>query len=989
MRKPAVCLPPSSLPVSASAPVRGTPKPARRSARRFLFIGTLLGVSSPLALPVQQAWAVGEQNARLRGQVVEAGTNVPMPGARIETSSDALIGGPRRTVTDEDGNFDFTLLPPGRYLLTISYEGLRPTKRKLTLEVGQTESLKIPLTAELAASETTVIVEERKRLDSDRLSTGKVLTAEQQSKLATPRRYQDVVQQLAGVTGGSNPVMAGGSLRHNRYLVDGLDITDPVDNTFSANFNFDAIAQMDMLLLAVDAQYNSLGGVINLVTKRGSDKFTLDTSLYVNHQALSAGARSGSQLYEGRLLDQSDPRPPTSSYQANLNIGGPLIKQKLWYYFSTEYRYRVTSVVPGPPLNIQHPPLERHDLYARLKLTWAPASKHRLELSVNGDPTYLSNIRNLAPDNGNTNSYSAESEFYQRQGGVFGILNWDWFVTDKVIVNVQTGLHGFGFSNGPQNGDAVSSSHFDRASTITWNATDANLLVVNQRWRYQLDPTITWLKKGWAGSHTFKAGAQLQYLRNYALVGTPGNSVYTDDTAQPMDAGRLQRDPTSTQLPPGCVPGQPAVPGAPTPCFQLTQYEPQRAQVRTGYAAGVFLQDTWKPTSYLTLVPGIRVDYGTTRNSEGEVVQNLLGIGPRIGASLDLTRDGKTLLKLAYGRSNEVASLRIATYADANSRNSTWGYNRATGRFDSFFSSEGGAGGYDLRGTCPDGSVTLACGNAKLNLSPPHADFVTASIERELYANLAGAITYTYRLISSQWEDIEVNARRTLDGGNIAGFGDPSQGNIRVYRPTAEAIRRYQAVDFTVAGNPSPNWQLFVGYTLSFLDGTVDDQLGNFRNDPPRDFRYFGYLNDDHRHAIKANGNYSWKGLTAGVSMQYLTGAPTTRLYLQNLGYTGRYGWRGIDPNADPNDVRKWTELRSPDVFDLSVRAQYDFHQLTGQHISLIVDVFNALNLSTAVNAGANTTNQVGFEARNSPSYGTALSRQAPLRAQFGIRYQY
>ena len=123
--------------------------------------------------------------------------------------------------------------------------------------------------------------------------------------------------------------------------------------------------------------------------------------------------------------------------------------------------------------------------------------------------------------------------------------------------------------------------------------------------------------------------------------------------------------------------------------------------------------------------------------------------------------------------------------------------------------------------------------------------------------------------------------------------------------------------------------------------------------------------------------------------MQYLTGAPTTRLYLQNLGYTGRYGWRGIDPNADPNDVRKWTELRSPDVFDLSVRAQYDFHQLTGQHISLIVDVFNALNLSTAVNAGANTTNQVGFEARNSPSYGTALSRQAPLRAQFGIRYQY
>jgi hypothetical protein len=188
-----------------------------------------------------------------------------------------------------------------------------------------------------------------------------VLSAESQAKIATTRRYQDVVQQVPGVSGGSNPVMAGGSFRHNRYLVDGLDITDPVSNTFSANFNFDAIAQMDLLLLAVDAQYNSLGGVINLVTKRGSDRFNVDASLFVNHQSLSVGSRAGSQIFEGRLRDQSDPPPPNASYQANLNIGGPIVKQKLWYYLSMQYWYRLSSVVPGPPLNSQHPPLDRHD----------------------------------------------------------------------------------------------------------------------------------------------------------------------------------------------------------------------------------------------------------------------------------------------------------------------------------------------------------------------------------------------------------------------------------------------------------------------------------------------------------------------------------------------------------------------------------------------------------------------------------------------------
>ena len=64
------------------------------------------------------------------------------------------------------------------------------------------------------------------------------------------------------------------------------------------------------------------------MTKRGSDKFAVDTSFYFNHQKLSSGSRAGTQLYEGRLLDQSDPRPPNAQYQFNLNVSGPIVKQK-------------------------------------------------------------------------------------------------------------------------------------------------------------------------------------------------------------------------------------------------------------------------------------------------------------------------------------------------------------------------------------------------------------------------------------------------------------------------------------------------------------------------------------------------------------------------------------------------------------------------------------------------------------------------------------
>lgn len=970
--------------------------------RKRLLFGCSLLLSAPLlfvgmtdaGLGLRPAHAVGEQNARLRGSVVEAGTNVPMPGAKVELRSDALIGGPRHARTDEEGRFDFPLIPPGRYDVTVSYEGLKPTRRRVQLELGQTETLRIAVSAEAVTSETMVVVEERKRLDADKVSTGRVLSADSQARIATTRRYQDVVQQLPGVSGGSNPVMAGGSFRHNRYLVDGLDITDPVSNTFSANFNFDAIAQMDLLLLAVDAQYNSLGGVINLVTKRGSDRFSVDASLFVNHQSLSVGSRAGGQLYEGRLRDQSDPPPPNASYQANLNVGGPIVKQKLWFYLSAQYWYRLSSVVPGPPLNVQHAPLDRHDVYTRLKLTWAPAPRHRVELSLNTDPAWISNIRNLNPANGNTNSYASEAEYYQRQGGVFGILNYDWFIRDNLIFGVQTGLQLTTITTGAQNGDEVGSSYFDRASTITWNAADAATLIDDQRWRYQLDPTLTWVKRGFLGQHTVKVGAQFQYLRHYQLNGTPGNSIYTDDTAQAMDAGALQRDATSTERPFGCNPLQPnpRMGLSATPCARFTQYEPRRAQVRQGYALGVFIQDMWKPTDWLTIVPGLRVDYGTAKNSRGEVTHNLLGFGPRIGASIDLLRDGKLLLKAAYGRSNEVASLRIATNADAGAAQSTWEWTRQSGqngRFDRFVGSQGGDRGYDLRGVCADGTLSIDCGNAALSTRPPQADFVTASIEREVARNVSFSLTYTYRLLSNLWEDIQVNTQRRLDGGDNVRFGDKSRGGVLSYRPTGDATRRYNGFDVVLAGSPSPSWQFLIAYTLSWLEGTVDDQLSPFRDDPPRDFRLYGYLSDDHRHQLKANGSYTWRGLSIGVNMAFLTGAPATRLYQGPLGYVVRYGWRGVDPASDPNDVRKWTELRSPDVLDVAFRAQYDLHAITRQHLSAIVDVFNLLDLSTAANTGSNTTNQAGFEARNSASYGAVTNRQVPFRVQFGVRYQY
>ena len=85
----------------------------------------------------------------------------------------------------------------------------------------------------------------------------------------------------AGVTGGSNPNVGGASSNENTYMLDGVNITDPVTGTFSMNFNFNAIEQAEVLTSAFDPEYGvNLGGVINIVTDSGGNTLEFQASSY-------------------------------------------------------------------------------------------------------------------------------------------------------------------------------------------------------------------------------------------------------------------------------------------------------------------------------------------------------------------------------------------------------------------------------------------------------------------------------------------------------------------------------------------------------------------------------------------------------------------------------------------------------------------------------------------------------------------------------------
>jgi hypothetical protein len=939
----------------------------------------VLSILIALLLIPSVAFAVGETNGRIGGTVTEAQSGAPVPGATVEASGKALIGSARSVTTDDGGRYELAELPPGTYDITISYAGVKPVRRRVNVRQGELAPLDIVWSAELTEAEVTVVVEERHLTKPDSTQTGTVISLDTSSKVATQREYQDIALQVAGtvdVNGGGNPQIKGGNLMMNRYLVDGLDITDPVTNTFSANINFDSISSIDVITGGMEAQYNSLGGIINLITAAGSDEWHVDSSLYIGNDLFSVHGQYGSQSFHGVVPLSKIPSASTQSYQANINVGGPIVKHKLWFNASVEYDYTEAGTPAGPPLNVQGPPRRFNGVLARLKLSWAPNEKHRITLSVSTDPSFISNT-------GGSNTRLPVAQSYQEQGGAFGILQWDWFISQKANFNLQTGFvynHIYsgsqGYFSGIDNTGAASmfsskNAQYNFNEPLQQNQIDGSIwyqgAAANQydrRYRFQFDPSIS-LRGRAAGTHDAKIGIQLQYLADeFAVQPTGGGVEYIDGGANgaPLEAG-LCNEATGTG---GCF---------------LKVVQQGYLQTFRGLSVGGYLQDRWKPHRRVTIVPGIRFDYGWSQDSAGRTATNLFGVGPRLGFIFDLTGDEKTILSMFYGRANDVQNMLPAGFGSPTPITNEYLWNPMTNKFDTKVGAFGGS-----QGVIYDPTVH----------EPPHTDEVTASIRREVFRNSVATVDYTYKRISNMWDWYEINRiwdpsgyRQLTDVNGNPLYANPALPQD-IYKITTNhpAIREYQGVDFSIESRPTDHWDIYVAYTLAWLYGQAGEEFGGQVNgtsgpffNPRQTVLWDGYLPEDVRHQLKVRASYNTHGFNVGTFIVFQTGAPLSHEYFQftDGGYQNLRGPTGTDPGASPNNAHGFAEFRTPDLLEVDVRASYDFHALIKQHLIVLLDMFNLFNLRTPN----------GIEATDLPTFGQVTSRQQPFRFQLGLRYLY
>ena len=311
---------------------------------------TPIAVLTAFALSVVAHAQTSQTSGALRG-IVKDRSGRAISGANIRVAN--LETGAGRTVrSGAAGDYTFPLLPSGTYEVLVSAPGFKPVKENVRVTLGNS----VTLSPMLEASEVGAVVEvvaAAGTVDVRQVST--VTTLEQDLVQSIPlvtRNFTDVAKLAPGVTAGSGSparlVVEGGRQIFNAIQIDGASNNSAFFNEQRGGvytpfiFGADTIKELQVVTNGFDAQYAQAGATINAITKGGTNEVT------------------GSALYQMRKTawTESSERPPyggsgaaprtNDSENINFNIGGPLVKDKLFYFFGVERYTKKITANPNP-----------------------------------------------------------------------------------------------------------------------------------------------------------------------------------------------------------------------------------------------------------------------------------------------------------------------------------------------------------------------------------------------------------------------------------------------------------------------------------------------------------------------------------------------------------------------------------------------------------------------------------------------------------------
>jgi hypothetical protein len=284
---------------------------------RTSLLAVALGTAASFASLNTTPLFAQETTGSIQG-VIKDPTGAVVPGAKVTVTTPTLVG-VKTTTTDSGGYYHFSNLPPGKYVETVEAKGFKTVKREgLVLEVGHQPTIDLTLAVGSAGSETVEVSAESPQIDVTSVTTLTNITSDVEAYVPRGTSFQSVIQfapsarnePLFGntTTNGSGSVspgngsngnsfgysIAGASDSENSYLVEGQETANLIGGYSHTNVPFDFIEEVEIKTSGVQAEYGgALGGVVNVIMKKGTPQYHGSIFAQFENQAMDAGPNAG------------------------------------------------------------------------------------------------------------------------------------------------------------------------------------------------------------------------------------------------------------------------------------------------------------------------------------------------------------------------------------------------------------------------------------------------------------------------------------------------------------------------------------------------------------------------------------------------------------------------------------------------------------------------------------------------------------------------
>lgn len=947
-----------------------------------------------------------EQRGAIAG-VVKDSSGAVLPGVTVEAKNVA-VGSVVSAVTNETGTYRFPSLQPGTYTVAATLQGFNPAQvENVLVSLGQIKTVDVTLSVG-AVSETVQVTGEAPLVDVRQSARSTSIRNEQIDLLPKGRDFTSLVTQAPGANSESKLgglSIDGASAGENRFIIDGIETTNLRTGTQGANLIVDFVEEVQVKSSGYAAEYGgATGGVINAVTKSGTNSFR--GSALFNFQ--SDGLESGNRpvLRRGVLNNaiaeyQTYPEDNYSRIEPGFAIGGPLVKDKMWFFGAYQPALTTTtrSVSPatsGNPNANTFNDIERKDQtqYITANTTAQIGSKIRTRVAYNNnwykrtgllpsqsgtDPvTTLYDINLIQPNwslSGNMDWVATPSMYFGFRGG--------YYLSDIQNENVPDTIR-YLYSRGNVGMAGVPSS-FQAASGFS-NVPTNNSATRDKQTRAYFQADATFYANA-AGQHTFKGGLQFDRVGNDVLSGEQKNLV------------RLQWGATLS--------GMSGAYGY----YQVRSngVAPERGFTTEGNVhtnnVGLFFQDAWTVNNKLTINAGLRTEmekvptYATGDPTIPEFgVEWGFGdkIAPRVGFAYDLKGDGRWKAYGSWGIFYDIFKIELPRGSWGGDKWLEYYYTLDTYDYNTLLTPcpNGPTPSTPCRGTLIRGPIDfrhvgLGADYVEPDLKPMQSQEAAFGFDHQLRADQAIGIRYVHKQLIKAIEDtgaLDANQNEIYIIAN-PGFGLTAFAWPGVPYPKAE--RKYDSVELVYSKLLSNNWSLRASYLWSRLWGNYSglsqsDENGRTSPNVGRVFDYplmmfnetgeaeYGLLPTDRPHQFKLQGLYVFNfGTSIGANFYASSGIPVTREISV------------IPPNNFPMQyLGRASDGRMPMFSQTDIFVQHEFKFGSGKRLQVSLNVINLFDQSTATNRSITYNDANGVLFDEDSFYRNGVDMAALIQAQ-------